>query len=277
MTNATVQGLLAPAKVNLALHVTGRREDGYHLLDSLVVFADRGDRVSVTLTDDYSMSVDGPRSAGVPSGETNLCLRAARLAGQPCAIHLEKHLPSEAGIGGGSSDAAAVLRALAELGAPIPEGTEVLGADLPVCLTPRAARMQGVGEQVSPAPILPPLPALLVNPGRPVATPTVFKRLEKRDNPGIGTLPAPLATPEEAALYLAGLRNDLEAPAMALEPAIGAVLSALTSLPLCLFSRMSGSGATCVALFPTREAARAAARMLAAAHPDWWICDTILT
>lgn len=105
----------------------------------------------------------------------------------------------------------------------------------------------------------------------------MFKQLEKRDNPGIGALPSPLSTPEDAALYLATLRNDLEAPAMALEPAIGAALSALASLPLCLLSRMSGSGATCVALFPTREAARTAARMLAGAHPGWWICDTVLT
>ncbi|PJE31825.1 4-diphosphocytidyl-2-C-methyl-D-erythritol kinase [Pseudooceanicola antarcticus] len=277
MTDPEAKPLLAPAKVNLALHVTGRRDDGYHLLDSLVVFADIGDRVQVTPAGEWSLTVSGPRAAGVPTDESNLCLKAARFAGTPVAIHLEKHLPSEAGIGGGSSDAAAVLRGIAALGTPIPKGTEQLGADVPVCLTPRAARMQGVGEHVSPVTTLPPLPALLVNPGRPVATPAVFKQLETRDNPEMGPLPERLRDPEEAALYLSSLRNDLEGPAMALEPAIGAALSALGALPLCLLARMSGSGASCFALFPTQEAARTAGRMLSAAHPDWWVCDTVLS
>ena len=276
MTDPT-QPLLAPAKVNLALHVTGQRADGYHLLDSLVVFADVGDRVSVTPSEASSLTVSGPRAAGVPTDESNLCMKAARMAGRPVAIHLEKHLPSEAGIGGGSSDAAAVLRGIAALGTPIPDQTERLGADVPVCLDPKAARMQGLGEVVLPVTCLPPLPALLVNPGRPVATPAVFKQLEKRDNPDMGALPDGLSTPEETAQYLMSLRNDLEAPAMALEPAIGAVLSVLASLPLCLLARMSGSGASCFALFPTQEAARSAGRMLADAHPGWWVCDTVLT
>lgn len=269
--------LLAPAKVNLSLHVTGQRPDGYHLLDSLVVFADLGDRLSVTPADAYSLTVSGPRAAGVPVDDGNLCLRAARLAGRPVAIALEKHLPNQAGIGGGSSDAACVLRALAALGVPLPEHPERLGADLPVCLAARAARMQGLGEVVTPLSGLPPLPALLVNPGRPVATPAVFKRLEKRDNPPMGAIPDDLATPADVATWLASTRNDLEAPALALEPAIGAVLGALASLPGCLIARMSGSGASCFALFPDRATAAEAGRMLRAAEPGWWVTDTTLS
>ncbi|PJE33003.1 4-diphosphocytidyl-2-C-methyl-D-erythritol kinase [Pseudooceanicola marinus] len=273
----TGSALLAPAKVNLALHVTGQRADGYHLLDSLVVFADLGDCLSVTPAEDYSLTVTGPRSAGVPVDDGNLCLKAARLAGRPVAIALEKHLPNQAGIGGGSSDAAAVLRGLADLGTPLPDHPEVLGADVPVCLAARAARMQGLGEVVTPLHGLPPLPAVLVNPGRPVATPAVFKRLEKRDNPGMGEIPEDLATPADLTTWLATTRNDLEAPALALEPAIGAVLGALTSLPGCLIARMSGSGASCFALFPDGVTAAEAARMLRAAQPGWWVVDTRLS
>lgn len=268
--------LLAPAKVNLALHVTGRRDDGYHLLDSLVLFADTGDRVTVTPAVDYALTVTGPRSAGVPTDDRNLCLKAARLAGTTVEIALEKHLPSEAGIGGGSSDAAAVLRAMAALGTPLPPAIERLGADVPVCLAGHAARMQGVGERVSPVPTLPPLPALLVNPGRPVATPSVFKALEKRDNPDMGEIPTHLATPRDTAAWLACLRNDLEAPARAVEPVIGTVLAALAALPDCLLARMSGSGATCFALFPDAVSASAAARQIATARPEWWVKPCLL-
>lgn len=278
MTHSETEGLhlLAPAKVNLALHVTGRRADGYHALDSLVLFADHGDTLTLCPAEETRLSVSGPRAEGVPTDARNLCIRAARLAGRPVAMTLEKHLPHEAGLGGGSSDAAAVLRGLAQLGTPLPDRTEQLGADLPVCVLARAARMRGLGEVVEPVEGLPPLPALLVNPGRPVATPDVFRRLERRDNPGMGEIPADLDTPERVAAWLEGLRNDLEAPAMAAEPAIGAVLSALAALPGCLMARMSGSGASCFALFPDPDASARAAAILRAAEPGWWIRDTIL-
>ena len=243
----------APAKLNLALHVTGRRPDGYHLLDSLVAFAGIGDRVMLE-PGPLSLRIDGPFAAGL-STENNLCLHAARLAGGEAAIRLTKNLPVASGIGGGSADAAAVLRAL---GARVPQ-PEVLGADVPVCLAGVPCRMQGVGEKLSPLPPLPPLHLVLVNPRAGLATPAVFQRLERRDN-----LPMPAALPEfpdSAALvdFLATCRNDLQAPAIALMPRIADCLAALGDAGA-LLTRMSGSGATCFGIFPDGAAARAAPR-----------------
>ena len=254
----------APAKLNLTLHVTGQRADGYHLLDSLVVFLDLGDVVTLA-PGPLSLTVTGPFAHGLDDPD-NLCLRAARLAGHEVAITLEKNLPVASGIGGGSADAAAVLRAL---GAREPR-PEVLGADVPVCLAGVPCRMQGVGEKLFPLPPLPPLHLVLVNPRAGLATPAVFQRLERRDNP-----PMPAALPEfpdSAALvdFLATCRNDLQAPAIALMPRIADCLAALGDAGA-LLTRMSGSGATCFGIFPDGTAARAARDRIAAARPDWWV------
>jgi len=264
---------LAPAKVNLTLHVTGRRADGYHLLDSLVVFVGTGDRVTLAPAAEMSLRVTGPRAAGVPADRRNLVWQAAELLG-PMQIVLEKHLPHAAGIGGGSADAAATLIAgAAALQCPLPPAAAVLalGADVPVCLSAGPVRMRGVGEEITPLPPLPPLHAVLVNPGRPLATPDVFRALERRDNPAV---PAELPRwPDAAALcaWLGEQRNDLELPARALVPEIDAVLAALGAAPGCGLARMSGSGATCFGLFATEAAAEAARAGLVAAHPGWWV------
>jgi 4-diphosphocytidyl-2-C-methyl-D-erythritol kinase len=268
----------APAKINLTLHVTGRRADGYHLLDSLVAFADVGDRITVMPAEAASLEVTGPMAAGVPTDGTNLVARAAALWPQPAKVVLDKHLPSAAGIGGGSSDAAATLLAMAELTGvrELPEGALGLGADVRVCLERRAARMRGIGEQVDPVDWLPELHAVLANPGVAVATPDVFAALETKDNP-----PMPKRLPRwrgawSAIDWVAGQRNDLEAPAAALVPEIGTVLAALATLPGARMARMSGSGATCFALFEEAGEAEAAAEALAAAQPEWWVVPTVL-
>lgn len=268
----------APAKINLTLHVTGQRADGYHLLDSLVVFADVGDRVRAERADGFSLAVDGPMAAGVPTGEGNLVLRAARLSGAPGArLTLTKALPLASGIGGGSSDAAATLRALGDLyGLPLPDGERVLalGADLPICLRPGPQRMRGIGEGVQPLPPLPELAMVLVNPRVEVPTPAVFRALARKDGgPMPDTLPA---FADAAALigFLRGQRNDLEAPARAVAPVIGMVLEALSARQGCGLARMSGSGATCFGLFAGSADADAAARAIAASHPEWWVFPT---
>lgn len=267
-----ISKVFAPAKVNLTLHITGQRKDGYHLLDSLVVFADVGDRLSVRLSDANQLEVTGPRAKGVPTDGSNLVCKAADLFGVPVQITLSKHLPAMAGIGGGSSDAAATVLALAELTGDtrLPDVT-ALGADVRVCLMRQAARMQGIGEEVTPIEALPPLFAVLANPGVDVPTPTVFKALKRKDN-----APMPKKLPKwetTAALidWLATQRNDLEAPAIASAPEIATTLDALRALPGARLARMSGSGATCFALFDRREAAEKAAEQLRSARSDWWI------
>lgn len=271
----------APAKINLALHVVGRRPDGYHLLDSLVVFADAGDRVTAMASDGMALAISGPRASGLEV-EGNLVLKAATAlkgaAGRPglgAAITLDKHLPVASGIGGGSSDAAAALRALdrlwgLELGAErLAEIGLGLGADVPVCVHGTAARMTGVGEDLEPA-RLPRVSLVLANPGRPLSTAAVFSRLERRDNPRMGPVPA-MRTPEALAAWLARCRNDLEPPALEAEPSVGEVLAALASAPGCLIARMSGSGATCFGLYADAAAASAAASRIAEARRGWWV------
>ncbi|WP_102224240.1 4-(cytidine 5'-diphospho)-2-C-methyl-D-erythritol kinase [Acidimangrovimonas sediminis] len=267
----------APAKVNLTLHVTGRRADGYHLLDSLVVFADVGDRVSAAPGAGLTLRVTGPRAEGVPVGGDNLVLRAAQLLGADgVALTLDKHLPAAAGIGGGSSDAAAGLRALSALTGREMPGAEALmrlGADVPVCVAAEASRMQGLGERLSPVAGVPPVWMVLANPGVAVSTPAVFRALASPDNPPMPeTLPA---WPDAAALagWLSMQRNDLEAPAMALCPEVEQVLRALSALPGCLLARMSGSGATCFGLFASAGGAAQGAAALSMYQPGWWIAD----
>lgn len=256
----------APAKVNLALHVTGRRADGYHLLDSLVAFADVGDRITLAHAAETRLTVTGPRAEGVPADARNLVWRAADLHGTCVDITLEKHLPAAAGIGGGSSDAAATLRALETLTGHAPALDPLtLGADVPVCLRPTATRMQGIGEMLHPVD-LPPLPAILVNPGVEVPTGPVFATLPSPDNPPMTDLPAVLDS-ASVLRWLTAQRNDLQRPALGLQPVIAQVLDALSDAQL---ARMSGSGATCFGLYPDRDAADRAARRIAARHPDWW-------
>ncbi|MCB4824157.1 4-(cytidine 5'-diphospho)-2-C-methyl-D-erythritol kinase [Roseicella aerolata] len=270
----------APAKVNLYLHVTGRRADGYHLLDSLAVFGPAADALALAPAEDLSLALEGPFGESLAAEPDNLVLRAARAlataAGVPAraAITLTKRLPVASGIGGGSADAAAALRGLDRLwGLGLPESrlaviAAPLGADIPVCIASRPARMQGVGEVLSAAPALPPCGLLLVNPGVALATPAVF-----RARTGGFTPPAELPAfwPDAAAMArgLAETRNDLEPPAIALCPVIAEVLAALRALPGCLLARMSGSGATCFALFPDAAMARAGAGML----PGAWWCE----
>lgn len=256
----------APAKINLALHVTGRRADGYHLLDSLVAFTALGDRVTVA-PGPLSLAVTGPFAAAIPAGEDNLCLRAARAVGAQARITLDKQLPPASGIGGGTADAAAVLRALGQM----PGDPLALGADLPACLLSQPLRMRGVGEILDPV-ALPRLHLVLVNPGVALPTPAVFAALAARQNP-----PLPAALPgfaDAAALtgWLAGTRNDLQAPALALAPAVADCLAALTGAGAQL-ARLSGSGATCFGLFPDAAAADSAAGALA--RPGWWVRATV--
>lgn len=262
--------------MNLALHVLGRRADGYHVLDSLVVFAQVGDALRAEPAEALSLTVTGPFAAALTGEGENLVLRAARALAAARGIAagarltLDKRLPVASGIGGGSADAAAALRLLARLWrvplAPA-ELALTLGADVPVCLAGRAARMGGIGDALAPAPRLPPCGLVLVNPGVAVATPAVFRARGGAFSQPLD-LPAGWTDAASMAADLTRLGNDLEAPALALQPAIGHVLAALRSLPGALLTRMSGSGATCFALFASAEAARKAAARVA--RPDWW-------
>jgi len=272
----------APAKVNLYLHLIGRRLDGYHLLDSLVAFADIGDRITVAPATTLSLEVSGPEAAGLVNlGHENLVLRAARLLGdhtgtaRGAALYLEKNLPIAAGIGGGSSDAAAALRVLTVLWhlSISEEALRCLGArlgsDVSACLYGHAAWVGGIGERIEPAPDLANAGVLLANPRKELPTAAVFAA---RKGPfGAAGRFAPM--PDDAielARALVPLRNDLTGAAIELVPEIGAVLARLERLPGALIARMSGSGATCFALFPDRGAAEEALIVLAAAEPDWW-------
>ncbi len=266
---------IAPAKVNLALHVTGRRADGYHLLDSIVVFPRLGDRLEAEPAEGLSLSVAGPFADALGSGADNLVLRAAtsmRPPGRGAALRLTKSLPVAAGLGGGSADAAAALRLLARVwDAPLPPSDRVtaLGADVPVCLSGRATRMRGIGERLTPL-VLPPFWIVLANSGARVATAAVYEGLGSRDN---APLPKPPAFAHAPALFdwLADRRNDLEPPALRLAPSIGDALTALAAQPACALARMSGSGATCFGLFAEEGPALASATALRAAEPAWWV------
>ncbi|MGE3738421.1 MAG: 4-(cytidine 5'-diphospho)-2-C-methyl-D-erythritol kinase [Geminicoccaceae bacterium] len=272
----------APAKLNLDLLLTGRRPNGYHELDSVVVFAELGDRLTLRPHSELLVECTGPFGADLPAGDGNIVRRAAlRLAGAVgaaprVAITLDTRLPVASGIGGGSADAAATLRGLARLwgiapDAPVLTGTALaLGSDVLACLHSRSARMRGIGEQIEFLPPTPPLDLVLLNPGLPLGTPEVFALVRPEQ---FATRPGPVPERLDAG-WLATSRNDLEAPARRLLPAIGAVLAALESTPGCRLARMSGSGPTCFGLFDGAAAARAAAATLAAAHPGWWSAAT---
>ena len=325
----------ARAKINLTLRVLGRRADGYHELESLVAFAGTGDTLSLEPGPEPSLTIDGPRGQGLPVDDNNLILRATRALEAEMSplrsgtFHLVKRLPVASGIGGGSADAAAALRLLARLNGIAPDDPALLraaaatGADVPVCLASRARIMAGIGERLGSTLTLPPLFALLVNPGVPVETAPVFRALGlepgQRHPPeasGFTLSPHPeeaaraavskdapegsqpsatilrdallQSAPQDegshgtnatratliAALSAAG--NDLEAPARRVAPVIDTVLAALQAQPGCRLARMSGSGATCFALFDDCRQSAAAGKALARQEPGWWVKPTLL-
>lgn len=277
------------AKVNLTLRVTGRRTDGYHELESLVVFAEVGDVVILEPLDGHNLhlTVEGPQAGPLHHEHDNLVMKAALALGKCAAVAagakmtLTKNLPVASGIGGGSADAAAALRGLLRLwnlrlpAAELAELALRLGADVPVCLRGEPVVMSGIGERLQPVAAVPPLWLLLVNPGVAVSTPAVFKALAGT----YSTVLEPRLPPADAAGFLAWVAargNDLEAPACALAPIIRDVLAALAGLPGCRLARMSGSGATCFGLFENEAAARGAALALAGECTSWWVAPARL-
>jgi 4-diphosphocytidyl-2-C-methyl-D-erythritol kinase len=287
----TTVNVFAPAKINLALHVTGQRDDGYHLLDSLVTFASVGDELEIKPGNALSLTVEGPEGAGVPADMDNLALRAAALAQQDGAgLRLEKYLPPASGIGGGSADAAAAWRGMVCLDESRREALATapldileqylgelagLGADVPMCLACKPMRARGIGDQLEVV-SLPALHAVLVNPRLPVSTPSVFKALSSKINPSMPDCIPAFADAAELIDWLGGMRNDLEPAALAVQPAIADVLDVLAVQEGCGLARMSGSGATCFGLFDTEASAKDAASVLCDAHPDWWVAECTL-
>lgn len=275
-------GTLARAKVNLFLHVGDRRDDGFHPLQSLAVFPLTGDRLMAEAAEDLSLTVEGPFAAALADGD-NLVLKAARALAErarrsPRArLTLTKTLPVASGIGGGSADAAAALRALASLwrldldDAALCDIAAGLGSDVPVCVRSQSCFMEGRGEILTPVPALPQLPLLLVNPGVAVPTKDVFAKLEDRHGVAMHLPRGRFADLADLLRFLETTGNDLEVPAIALQPVIGDVLKALKSLPGALFTRMSGSGATCFALMADDDGCERAAAALKVRHPDWWV------
>jgi len=276
---------LAPAKINLTLRIVGRRADGYHELESLVVFADLADRLTLIPEPETSLEVTGPFAAACGATNDNLVLKAVRkfsagISGLKAGrFRLEKNLPVAAGMGGGSSDAAAALRLLARangiaLDDPrLAEAAVAVGADVPVCVEPRARIMRGIGEILSAPFALPALPALLVNPRVPTETRKVFAAFA-----GMHGSSEPLGAPPRDNLlgYLRAHGNDLTVPAIACVPVIGEVLDVIAALPGAQLARMSGSGSTCFALFGSAEAANNAVERLGLAQPSWWIASATL-
>lgn len=282
---------LAPAKVNLFLHVGRADADGYHPLSSLAVFADIGDQVTAAPAERLSLTVQGPFAGALPAPADNSVLRALRQLGAaagigdpPLEIILDKRLPVASGLGGGNADAGAALRLAREaLGLKIDDvqlerASLAVGSDGPLCLWSRAALVSGRGERLDPAPGLPEIPALLVNPGVESSTAAVYRAFDEAPD-GSETPPAPPPDFETVAgltAWLEDTRNDLEAPAVRLTPIISDVLAALSGLDGARFVRMSGSGATCFALFDTIAEAQAAAQTIARDHPRWWVAPTRL-
>jgi len=271
----------APAKINLFLHVGDKRADGFHPVQSLAVFTALGDVLAMEAADTLSLAIDGPFADGLAGEGDNLVLRAARgLGGAGARLSLTKNLPVASGIGGGSADAAAALRGLSKLwnsdSGRLQEIAASLGSDVPVCVDSVTAFMEGRGEILRPALSIPQVPMLLVNPGVPVPTREVFAALETRSGVEM-TLPhGRFQDTADLLRFLDSTRNDLEAPALKLQPVIGEVLAAIAALPGALLSRMSGSGATCFGIFADQDCCQRAAQTLKAAVPGWWVAPTFV-
>jgi 4-diphosphocytidyl-2-C-methyl-D-erythritol kinase len=282
----------APAKINLTLHIEGRRPDGYHNLQSLVAFAGTGDFLTFAPGDVFDLTLEGPTAIEAGDGGDNLvaradrALRAEKRGLRTGAFHLVKRLPVAAGIGGGSADAAAALRLLAAANGlalddpALSAAARTTGADVPVCVVPRARMMTGAGEKLGHAIRLPPLFAVLVNPRVPVETRAVFQKLGLKPGESFGYGPHPAINSnmdfESLLRALKKGRNDMEDAACVLTPIVGHVLAVLSGARGCRLARMSGSGATCFALFETCRQAGAAARAIAQGHPEWWVKATLL-
>ena len=273
----------APAKINLTLRVTARRSDGYHELASLVAFADAADHLCASPASRLSLRIDGPCGASLQGDDDNLVLQAARALRRTydleagAAITLHKVLPVASGIGGGSADAAATIRMLCGLWGIDADDTGLdeialsLGADVPVCLTGRPAWVTGIGDRVAPLHAFPSLEAVLVNPGVPVATAQVFAALPNPGSVHAVAMPPPSPNGEELIAWLTEQRNDLQAPALSIEPRIGDALAALENCNGCRLARMSGSGATVFGIFDRHALARAAAAHLERDQKGWWV------
>lgn len=282
-TSPVVLRLAAPAKINLYLHVTGRRDDGYRLLDSLVVFAGICDRLELSAAEGLKLRADGPFAERMGPNEGNLVLRAAkalsRAAGVKCGVaaRVTKIIPPAAGLGGGSADAAAMLRGLMrlwEIPADAVDLSEIaldLGADVPVCLEAAPSFVAGIGEIIDPAPLLPEFGLLLVNPGIALSTPSVFAGRRGGFSPSGRFTDSP-ADARALAAILGERHNDLTDAAIALAPVIGDVIAALAAAPGCHLARMSGSGATCFGIFDDEEAAAHAAGSIDG--DGWWVRPT---
>lgn len=275
--------VFAPAKVNLTLHVTGQREDGYHLLDSLVVFADCGDVLRIEPGASGRLVTSGPEAEKLGDVSDNLITKVARLFedGSRAAIFLEKNLPVSSGIGGGSTDAAAAFRGLAtarygvESIARLAENRSApllaLGADIPMCLACEPVRVAGIGDVLRPLPAIPRLHAVLVNPRLGVSTPQVFKALACKENSAMPEVLPRFVNAGDCMSWLATQRNDLETAARQIEPTISEVQNILAATEDCRLVRMSGSGATCFGLYPDMKNAQAAASEIRGQQPDWWV------
>lgn len=280
----------APAKINLALHVTGQRDDGYHDLETLAVFCEAGDRISAEENPavpggEIDVTATGRFGADLPVGADNIVVKAAQallatLPERACglSITIEKNLPLASGMGGGSADAAATLLAVSHLcgirdPGQLTDLAETIGSDVPMCLYSRALIARGRGEAITPLDDFPKFSILLVNPGTGVSTPRVFNALQQKSNPPLATLPATRDC-EALSDWLAGQRNDLELPAISLVPIISEVLDDIGNSGA-LLTRMSGSGATCFGLYSDFQQAETAALQIRQNHPDWWVQATL--
>ncbi len=285
----TVQNIFAPAKINLYLHVTGRRDDNYHNLDSLVCFTDIGDSITIEPAEKFDFSIQGPFAANFPQDaqkatdkSTNLIVKAVFMMAQILEqlpnfkITLNKNLPIASGMGGGSSNAAATLWALekrwgiTELSTILPDIFTQLGADVPVCYYAHPARIRAIGDIVDPVPPLPEADIVLINPNQSCPTPSVFDRHQAIDQSEI-TLPDHFGDLDNFVHFLQKQRNDLTESAIEIVPEIAQILESLNNQPGCQLSRMSGSGATCFGIFINADLAQNARKAISAAYPKWWV------